>query len=73
MKKIESTLSSSYLILWSPRLLFFSVFRKSLCKLQFVVVVAVAVAVAAAAVAAAVVEILHHSVRQKGDNPLVNK
>ena len=52
----------------------FSVFRKSLCKLQFVVVVAVAVAVAAAAVAvAAVVEILHHSVRQKGDNPLVNK
>ncbi len=53
----------------------FSVFRKSLCKLQFVVVVAVAVTVAAAAVAAAaaVIEILHHSVRQKGDNPIVNK
>ena len=44
--------------------------------LQFVVVVPVAVAVAAAAAAAAaaaVVEILHHSVRQKGDNSLVNK
>ena len=72
MKKIESTLSSSYLILWSPRLLLFSESR--CCKLQFVVVVAVAVAVAAAAAAAAaVVEILHHSVRQKGDNSLVNK
>ena len=64
MKKFESTLSSSYLILWSPRLLLLSESRCGM--MQFVVVVA-------AAAAAAVVEILHHSVRQKGDNSLVNK